>query len=117
MRYFDDFAVGERFTTATALLTEGMVLDFARNYDPQPFHVDAEAAKQTIFGGLIASGFQSLALGFRLVLDTGVFRRAAWARRASTSCAGCARCGPATGCAWCSRSWRRGRRHPSPTAA
>ncbi len=73
MRYFEDFAIGERFTTATALLTEGMVLEFARTYDPQPFHVDAEAAKQTIFGGLIASGFQSLALGFRLVLDTGVF--------------------------------------------
>ena len=72
-RYFEDFAVGWQTASEPALLTEGMVLEFARTYDPQPFHVDAEAARQTIYGGLIASGFQTLAFGFRLVLDTGVF--------------------------------------------
>ena len=49
-----------------------MILDFARLYDPQPFHTDAAAATKTIYGGLIASGFQTLALGFRLVWDTGI---------------------------------------------
>ncbi len=71
-RYFDDFRVGDKFSTGSATFTEAMVLDFARLYDPQPFHTDATAAAKTIYGGLIASGFQTLALGFRLVWDTGV---------------------------------------------
>jgi acyl dehydratase len=72
-RYFEDFTVGDRFATAAAALSDGMITEFARTYDPQPFHVDPEAARRTIFGGLIASGFQTLAFGFRLVWDTGVF--------------------------------------------
>lgn len=72
-RFLDDFAVGEKFTTAAIEITEAMILAFARDYDPQPFHIDPVAAKESIYGGLIASGFQTLALGFRLVLDTGVY--------------------------------------------
>ena len=71
-RYFDDFKVGDKFTTGSATITEAMILEFARAYDPQPFHTDAAAAAKTIYGGLIASGFQTLALGFRLVWDTGI---------------------------------------------
>ena len=71
-RYLDDFAVGDKFATAEAEITEAMILDFARDYDPQPFHIDPVAAKESIYGGLIASGFQTLALGFCLVWDTGV---------------------------------------------
>lgn len=73
MRYFEDFAIGERVTTQAAMITEGMILEFARTYDPQPFHVDPDAARQSIYGGLIASGFQTIAMGFRLVWDTGLF--------------------------------------------
>lgn len=73
-RYFDDFRIGERFTTPGVTLTESLILDFALRYDPQPFHIDVEAAKQSNFGGLIASGFHTLALGFRMVLETGIFR-------------------------------------------
>jgi acyl dehydratase len=73
-RYFDDFAVGERFTTRGVTLTESGIIDFALTYDPQPFHMDVEAARQSNYGGLIASGFQTLALGFRMVLETGIFR-------------------------------------------
>ena len=73
-RYFDDFAVGERFTSRGATVTESQILDFALCYDPQPFHLDIDAAKATPFGGLIASGFQTLALGFRLIYDTGFFK-------------------------------------------
>jgi acyl dehydratase len=72
-RYLDDFAVGEKFTTAEAEITEAMILAFARDYDPQPFHLDPAAARESIYGSLIASGFQTLALGFRLVWDTGLY--------------------------------------------
>lgn len=75
-RFFDDFTVGERFATRGVSLTESMIIDFALHYDPQPFHIDVEAARQSNFGGLIASGFQTLALSFRLVLETGILRAA-----------------------------------------
>ena len=73
-RYFDDFEVGERIVTRGVTLTESLIIDFALSYDPQPFHIDAEAAKASNYAGLIASGFQTFALAFRMVLETGVFR-------------------------------------------
>jgi acyl dehydratase len=73
-RSFDDFAVGERFVTRGVTLTESLIIDFAMTYDPQPFHIDVEAARESNYGGLIASGFQTLALGFRMVLEAGLFR-------------------------------------------
>jgi acyl dehydratase len=71
-RFFEDFGVGERFVTAGVTFDEAMIVGFARVYDPQPFHVDPEAARDSIYGGLIASGFQTIALGFRLIWDTGL---------------------------------------------
>ena len=73
-KYFDDFEVGERVVTPGVTLTESLIIDFALRYDPQPFHIDAEAAKASNYAGLIASGFQTFALAFRMVLETGVFR-------------------------------------------
>jgi acyl dehydratase len=73
-RYLDDFTVGFKFTTTGATLHESQIMDFALTYDPQPFHIDAEAARSTNYGSIIASGFQTLALGFRLIWDTGLFR-------------------------------------------
>ena len=75
-RYFEDFAVGERFTTAGITLTEASILDFAFKYDPQPFHIDVEAARQSHFGGLIASGFQTLACGFRMLIQENLIGEA-----------------------------------------
>lgn len=72
-RYLDDFKEGERFSAPGFTLSEGQVLDFALTYDPQPFHIDAQAASESPYGGLIASGFQTLALCFRMVVQTGVF--------------------------------------------
>jgi acyl dehydratase len=69
--YLDELKVGDRFESDGYTLTEADVIGFARNYDPQPFHLDVEAAKQTIHGGLIASGFQTLAVGFRMLYQTG----------------------------------------------
>jgi acyl dehydratase len=73
-RFFEDFSVGDTFSTGGITFTESMIVDFAVAYDPQPFHLNAEAAKAGPFGGLIASGFQTLALGFRQVLDLGLLR-------------------------------------------
>jgi len=73
-KYFDDFEVGDRVVTPGITLTESLIIDFAMRYDPQPFHIDAEAAKASNYGGLIASGFQTFALSFRMVLETGVLR-------------------------------------------
>ena len=68
--YFEDFAVGREFRTDGVTITESQILDFALAFDPQPFHMDLEAAKQSMFGGLIASGFHTMALTFRLFAQT-----------------------------------------------
>lgn len=71
-RYLDDLKPGERFTTAGITLTESQIIDFAMMYDPQAFHLDTDAAARSPYGGLIASGFQTIALTFRLFIQTGV---------------------------------------------
>ncbi|ANQ83208.1 hypothetical protein dqs_0125 [Azoarcus olearius] len=71
-RYLDDLQPGQTFRTGGVTLTEAEIIDFAWRYDPQPFHLDTGAAEQSPYGGLIASGFQSLALCFRLFIQTGV---------------------------------------------
>lgn len=68
--YFEDFTPGRAFRTGGVTVTESQIVEFALAFDPQPFHRDAEAAKETIFGGLIASGFQTMALTFRLFVET-----------------------------------------------
>ena len=73
-RYFEDFEVGDRFVSAGHTMTEAAILDFARQWDPQPFHVDAEFARTWTYGGLIASGIHTMAATLRLWLDLGVFR-------------------------------------------
>lgn len=71
-RYFDDFQIGEKFTSRGVTFTEGDIIDFGLKYDPQPFHIDIEAAAQTVYGGLIASGFQTLSLALRMILQEGI---------------------------------------------
>lgn len=72
VRYFDDFEIGERFVSPGITVSEGQILDFALAYDPQPFHLDREAAADSPYGGLIASGFQTLALAFRAFYHANV---------------------------------------------
>ena len=72
-RYFDDFKVGERFGSKGVTLTEAEIINFALAYDPQPFHLDTVAAAESPFGGLIASGLQTFALGWRMFLQEGLF--------------------------------------------
>ncbi len=74
--YFDDFTVGFTFTTASRTLTEDDIVTFARQYDPQPFHIDPVAAATSLYGGIIASGFHTLTTAFALSLETGLWAAA-----------------------------------------
>jgi acyl dehydratase len=74
--YFDDLTVGFTFETASKSLTEEEIIGFARQYDPQAFHIDPEAAAQSIYGGIIASGFQTLIVAFDLILNANIWTEA-----------------------------------------
>lgn len=69
MKYWEDFQVGERAELGRHTFSEDEILEFGRRYDPQPFHVDVENARQNAFGGLIASGWQTCAIGMRLMVE------------------------------------------------
>jgi acyl dehydratase len=75
-RLFDDFKVGDRFVSDGMTMTEASILDFAQRFDPQPFHMDLEAAKASPYGGLIASGLHTFAAAFRIFLDMRVIHTA-----------------------------------------
>ncbi len=70
--YLDDIKVGDRFTSESCMVTQDDIIKFAREYDPQPFHTDPEAAKTTLFGGLIASGWHTASLTMRLMVTGSV---------------------------------------------
>lgn len=72
VHYLDDLAVGQRFTSGTKHVTAEEIVRFAREYDPQPFHVDPESAKATFFQGLAASGWHTMAMSMRLMVDGGL---------------------------------------------
>lgn len=67
--YFDDIAVGDTDEFGSYDVTEQEVLEFAGKYDPQPFHTDPEAAAETQYGGLIASGWHTCTMTMRLLVD------------------------------------------------
>ena len=69
--YLEDFQVGQRFTTGSHAIDEAQIVAFARTYDPQPFHLDKEGAKKTLFGGLAASGWHTAAITMRLLVESG----------------------------------------------
>ena len=71
--FFEDFAPGQRFHTASCTITEDEIIDFASRWDRQPFHLDHEAAAKSIYGGLIASGFHTLLITFDLVVGADVW--------------------------------------------
>ena len=66
---FEDFRIGMVIEQPGPTLTEADILEFARRYDPQPFHSDQKAAKRSIYGGLIASGWQTVSLAMRMICD------------------------------------------------
>jgi acyl dehydratase len=68
--WLEDLAVGQRFTSATHALDAEQIKRFAAAYDPQPFHLDETAAKTSLFNGLAASGWHTMALTMRLLVDS-----------------------------------------------
>jgi len=99
-RYLEDFQVGDKFDVGSIVVEEDEVLSFARRFDPQPMHIDREAAANGWFKGLIASGWHTAALVMKLnaeaklMGDTPVL---AWVSRRSS---GQFPCVPAIRCAW-----------------
>lgn len=69
MRYFEDFKVGEVIEGGARTITKDEIMAFAREFDPQPFHTDEAAARKTMYGGLIASGWHSGSLMMRLFYE------------------------------------------------
>lgn len=69
VRYLEDFAPDMVFEFGDRLVTAAEVVAFAREYDPQPFHLDEEAGKATHFGGLVASGWQTAGFMMRMLVD------------------------------------------------
>jgi acyl dehydratase len=69
--YLDDLAPGQRFVSWSHTVTENEIFEFARQFDPQPFHLDDAAARRTVFGGLAGSGWHTAALTMRLMVQSG----------------------------------------------
>ena len=69
--YLDDLRAGQSFTTETHAVDAEQIVAFARQFDPQPFHLDDAAARETLFGGLAASGWHTAAMTMRLIVETG----------------------------------------------
>lgn len=67
--HFEDFAPGQVYELGTRTVTESEIVEFAREWDPQPFHLDPEAARESVFGGLIASGWHTGAMWMRMYVD------------------------------------------------
>ena len=74
--FFEDFAVGHRFETQSMAVSEADIVAFARQFDPQYFHLDPALAAKSAFGGLVASGLHTLALTMRLFFELNLWERA-----------------------------------------
>lgn len=71
-RYLDDFAVGQTFGSGRLRIDEQRIKSFATEFDPQPFHLDADAASKSLFRGLAASGWHTAALSMRLLVESEI---------------------------------------------
>lgn len=69
LKYFDDLSDGEKLTCQPVYMTRESIVEFARQFDPQPFHVDEDAARQSVFKGLVASALHTLSACTRTVVD------------------------------------------------
>ena len=76
-RYWEDYQVGTKYPLGSTSFTADEIVAFARQFDPQSFHVDAEAARELMFGGLIASGWHIAAKLMRLFVDNYIDKRTA----------------------------------------
>lgn len=77
--YFEDLSIGQRFEFAKRSVSQAEIISFAKEFDPQSFHVDIEKAKHSPFGGVIASGWHTCAMMMRMLADAWIL---------NSSCAG-----------------------------
>ena len=70
--YLEDLQVGQRFVSGSHVLDEAQITNFAKAFDPQPFHLDPEVARRGFFGGLAASGWHTAAITMRLNVNSGL---------------------------------------------
>ncbi len=70
MTYLEDFSPGQKFGSAQLRVERDRIKSFAAEFDPQPFHLDEDAARHSLFGGLAASGWHTAALTMRLLVDS-----------------------------------------------
>ncbi len=68
-RYFEDYEAGAVYQLGSVEVDETEVIEFAKRYDPQPFHIDPTAAKKSMFGGIIASGWHTGSMMMRIIVD------------------------------------------------
>ena len=116
IRYFEDYVPGLVVDCGAFSLDEGEIIAFAKEYDPQPFHVDPVAAKDGPFGGLIASGWHTTSKMMRQLVEYFVSPESGLGAAGSTRFAGRGRYAPATRCTSAPPSSRRGARRASLTA-
>jgi acyl dehydratase len=72
VHYLEDLTPGQRYRTASCTVDQAQIQAFAAQFDPQPFHLDPEAAKQTLFGELVASGWHTMGITMRLIVGSDV---------------------------------------------
>jgi acyl dehydratase len=70
--YLEDLYIGQQFVSGKHSMEEARIREFAREFDPQPFHLDEAAARASVFGGLAASGWHTAAVAMRLLVDGGL---------------------------------------------
>jgi acyl dehydratase len=70
--FLEDLRVGQRFSSGAHTVDSAQIKAFAAQFDPQPFHLDGEAAKPTLFGGLAASGWHTAAITMKLLVESGL---------------------------------------------
>lgn len=70
--YLEDLQIGQRFISGTHVIDVDQIKAFAKQFDPQPFHTDPEAAKESLFEGLVASGWHTAAISMRLLTECGM---------------------------------------------
>ncbi|MFB6227157.1 MAG: MaoC family dehydratase [Halobacteriales archaeon] len=69
MIYYEDLTIGQQDTVGSYEVTESEIVEFAEQYDPQPMHTDPEAAEESMFGGLVASGWHTASMCMRLLVE------------------------------------------------
>ena len=112
--YFEDFTPGRIFNSGSVVVDAGAIKAYAAQFDPQPFHLDEESAKQTFFKGLAASGWHTVSMTMRLLVDGGLPIAGGLSAQAPMKSAGRAPPVPAIPCGCKAKCWKRDHRSRDP---